>query len=353
MITARELLKQANGEGEEEEAPQRSLTGKEKETLKSVFKAHPSPSDEQVHELAESMNVSPHALEEEIYKMVHVEKTAKSLGDLTTTRVTFDVIKPGDHGFVPVATGVPPVKLTFHGRKDKGPFSLSWEKPERGLWARMTGKGKVPEEALEDAEDRATLMGRYWESHLNKTAQKHEHVPDSNFDSKQLAMGTKVEKEHTDDPEKAKEVAKDHLVELPDYYTRLKKMESEGEKAKEGSFEYGFCVELQKIAKDMPDFTKQDRPKKVKEIYRALKRDHPDMPAEMKARIAARQGKPGKQHQGPPYKGPLTKTSKKSWMSWIQTNLNPFAQGGRAKAPKASKAFGGTSNQKLLAQYMK
>jgi DNA-binding ferritin-like protein len=31
------------------------------------------------------------------------------------------------------------------------------------------------------------------------------------------------------------------------------------------------------------------------------------MPAEMKARIAARQGKPGKQKQGPPYKGPITK----------------------------------------------
>lgn len=64
-----------------------------------------------------------------------------------------------------------------------------------------------------------------------------------------------------------------------------------------------------KIAKkDMPGFLEQDRPKKVKEIYSALKREHPDMPAEMKARIAARQGKRGKQKQGPPYKGPI-----KSW----------------------------------------
>ena len=57
--------------------------------------------------------------------------------------------------------------------------------------------------------------------------------------------------------------------------------------------------------KDMPSFTSQDRPESVKKIYRALKRDHPEMPAEMKARIAARQGKPGKQKQGPPYKGPI------------------------------------------------
>lgn len=63
----------------------------------------------------------------------------------------------------------------------------------------------------------------------------------------------------------------------------------------------------EKEARDMPSFTAQDRPEKVKDIYKALKREHPGMPAEMKARIAARQGKPGKQKQGPPYKGPLTK----------------------------------------------
>jgi hypothetical protein len=44
---------------------------------------------------------------------------------------------------------------------------------------------------------------------------------------KEFEMGMSVEKEHTDDVEIAKEVAMDHLVELPDYYTRLKKMEEE------------------------------------------------------------------------------------------------------------------------------
>ena len=64
-------------------------------------------------------------------------------------------------------------------------------------------------------------------------------------------------------------------------------------------------LELEKVAGT--PFLEQDRPEKVKEIYQALKRDHPEMPAEMKARIAARQGKPGKQKQGPPYKAPLVK----------------------------------------------
>jgi hypothetical protein len=68
-----------------------------------------------------------------------------------------------------------------------------------------------------------------------------------------------------------------------------------------------YVLDKEAKKRDMPSFTKQDRPKKVKEIYKALKRDHPGMPAEMKARIAARQGKKGKQKQGPPYKGPLTK----------------------------------------------
>lgn len=60
-------------------------------------------------------------------------------------------------------------------------------------------------------------------------------------------------------------------------------------------------------------FTKQDRPAKVKEIYRALKRDHPGMSAEMKARIASRKGSPSKwarkppETGGPPYTAPLSK----------------------------------------------
>lgn len=45
------------------------------------------------------------------------------------------------------------------------------------------------------------------------------------FLKKQLNMGIKVEFEHTYDPDIAKEIAMDHLAEIPDYYTRLKNME--------------------------------------------------------------------------------------------------------------------------------
>jgi hypothetical protein len=85
----------------------------------------------------------------------------------------------------------------------------------------------------------------------------------------------------------------------------------------EDAFERSFLSELDKIAKDMPSFLKQDRPEKVKDIYQALTR-RKGSTKEMKgrygkdwkevaARIASRQGKPGKQEQGPPYKAPINK----------------------------------------------
>jgi len=49
----------------------------------------------------------------------------------------------------------------------------------------------------------------------------------SDVDQKELTIGIKIEMEHTDDKKLAKEIATDHLVEIPDYYTRLKKMEKE------------------------------------------------------------------------------------------------------------------------------
>jgi hypothetical protein len=61
---------------------------------------------------------------------------------------------------------------------------------------------------------------------------KHNNVPDSDFDSEELKKGIKIEMEHTDNKEFAKCIAKDHLSEIKDYYTRLIKMEKDakGEK---------------------------------------------------------------------------------------------------------------------------
>lgn len=55
------------------------------------------------------------------------------------------------------------------------------------------------------------------------------HFSEQDADRNQLEMGIKIEMEHTDDPNIAKKIALDHLAEIPDYYSRLNKMEKEVE----------------------------------------------------------------------------------------------------------------------------
>lgn len=55
----------------------------------------------------------------------------------------------------------------------------------------------------------------------------NEKGQDKTFDEKELAIGIDIEKEHTISKMMAERIAKDHLTEIPDYYTRLKKMEAE------------------------------------------------------------------------------------------------------------------------------
>lgn len=56
---------------------------------------------------------------------------------------------------------------------------------------------------------------------------KADDTPSEEFDADELTKGIEVEKEHTNDEGLAEEIAKDHLKEIPDYYTRLQKMEDE------------------------------------------------------------------------------------------------------------------------------
>ena len=56
------------------------------------------------------------------------------------------------------------------------------------------------------------------------------HRLEVSFIQKQLDMGEPIEHEHTKDHELAKDIALQHLDEIPDYYTRLKKMEADAKK---------------------------------------------------------------------------------------------------------------------------
>lgn len=47
---------------------------------------------------------------------------------------------------------------------------------------------------------------------------------------RQIRIGTKVEMEHTNDRKQAEQIAVQHLMEFPDYYDRLLKMERQAKK---------------------------------------------------------------------------------------------------------------------------
>jgi ribosomal protein S18 acetylase RimI-like enzyme len=92
----------------------------------------------------------------------------------------------------------------------------------------------------------------------NKTssdiAKKHS-VPVKDI-TKELNMGIKVEMEHVDDEKKAKEIALDHLFEIPDYYTRLKKMEDEAKK--DLNLDESLSAKIQKGFNKIKDISKRE-----------------------------------------------------------------------------------------------
>ena len=74
------------------------------------------------------------------------------------------------------------------------------------------------------------------------------HRLDVSFIQRQLDMGEPIEHEHTKDHQLAMDIALQHLDEIPDYYTRLKKMEASAKKehkkfkdVKESSEEQRYC----------------------------------------------------------------------------------------------------------------
>jgi hypothetical protein len=69
-----------------------------------------------------------------------------------------------------------------------------------------------------------------FKSHKTVEQIAKKHRLEVSFIQKQLDMGEPIEHEHTQDHELAKDIALQHLDEIPDYYTRLKKMEADAKK---------------------------------------------------------------------------------------------------------------------------
>ena len=83
------------------------------------------------------------------------------------------------------------------------------------------------EKLLEEIKE--TVRGGLSDTHTPETIAKKHGVSVKEIEA-QIEIGKKIEMEHTNDSEEARRVAMDHLVELPDYYTRLVKMEKDAEK---------------------------------------------------------------------------------------------------------------------------
>ena len=66
----------------------------------------------------------------------------------------------------------------------------------------------------------------------------------------QLEMGKEVEKEHTTNPEIAEKITRDHLAEIPDYYTHLKEMEDNAKKNNEVKSSYSPFITIDATTTD-------------------------------------------------------------------------------------------------------
>jgi len=126
--------------------------------------------------------------------------------------------------------------VVFEGDKD-----ICQAKPGIGEWDGNTGIIYTKDYYTRNTRfrikgDKLPLLKKKAKDILKKDSLplKKSEIPDDQFDPIQLKMGIEVEKEHTDDPEIAKAISKAHLSELPDYYTRLAKMESEAAEVKDG-----------------------------------------------------------------------------------------------------------------------
>ena len=129
---------------------------------------------------------------------------------------------------------------------------------ETALFTR--GKGQQDLAAQETYMDPITRLAATWGPSLHR-AKEEEAIPGglakgmkpSDFDPKELEVGTKIEREHlvndgyseAEMKAKAQEIAMDHLAEIPDYYTRLVKMEqeAEGKKASALTASWGDTIE--------------------------------------------------------------------------------------------------------------
>lgn len=108
---------------------------------------------------------------------------------------------------------------------------------------KLIGTCKTVSAAFEKAEEKIDFEKELMEAGESKG--KKDKV-----NKEQLEMGKKVEKEHTTNPEIAEKITRDHLAEIPDYYTHLKEMEDNAKKNNEVKSSYAPFITIDATTTD-------------------------------------------------------------------------------------------------------
>lgn len=165
------------------------------------------------------------------------------------------------------------------------------------------------------------------------------HGVDTSFILKQLKMGEPIEHEHTQDHDLALDIALQHLGEIPDYYTRLKKMEDDAKKhpmKEHCGCEDNAVIELENKLKSMRDHSYDSIDKAMrrimkkhdmtaKQLHNAFTNKHNKTPDDW-----AKDLKEGTLHHW--FTGSKSKDGKPGW---VQPDGSPCAnEPGESKTPK-------------------
>lgn len=87
------------------------------------------------------------------------------------------------------------------------------------------------EEQLKEAQKEACKIAKFFIKKFLMAGRAYTNGKSiDDFDKNELEMGIAIEMEHTKSPMLAARISIDHLTEIPDYYTRLTKMESDAKK---------------------------------------------------------------------------------------------------------------------------
>jgi hypothetical protein len=132
---------------------------------------------------------------------------------------------------------------------------------QRGKFYAMADRGEISKKTVKHWED-VTPKGKKLPEHVKKAVAslsadiiaggKADGKTNSDFDPQQLAMGRKIEREHTSNPALAEEISRDHLEEFGNYYSALDKMEEELKKGKTAAYTLGVRAAIHSMTRRLP-----------------------------------------------------------------------------------------------------